>query len=81
MGAFKICDNSSLQNKQHVVLPFLFVWMFDSRIKSVTMENVPGILYVKQHMNYMKTVASALIGIGMHVQIQVLDSSRYVWSI
>lgn len=44
---------------------------------SVSMENVPGLLYVKKHENYIKTFASALIGIGMDVQIQVLDSSRY----
>jgi len=47
-------------------------------LKSISMENVTGLLSPKDgNEDYLKTVITSLIGIGMDVRISVLDSSRY----
>jgi site-specific DNA-cytosine methylase len=63
-----------------IVSPFLCTIHGRYRImKSVSMENVTGLLSPHNgNENYLKTVVSSLIGIGMDVRIAVLDSSRYV---
>lgn len=63
-----------------IVSPFLCTIHGRYRImKSVSMENVTGLLSPHNgNENYLKTVVSSLIGIGMDVRITVLDSSRYV---
>lgn len=48
-------------------------------VKSVSMENVTGLLSKhNENENYLKTVVTSLISIGMDVRISVLDASRYV---
>lgn len=49
-------------------------------IKSITMENVVGLLRRKDSDNhcYMKSVVASLFAMGFDVKLDVLDSIRYV---
>ncbi len=48
-----------------------------SNLKTVSLENVTGILLRKKgNDNYIKTLASSMLGFGMDVMVFVMDSSR-----
>ncbi len=49
----------------------------DRKMRSISMENVTGI-FRAENEDYLKTFVCSLVGMGMDVRVDVLDSSRWV---